>query len=214
MLTVAEAYALAEAVGPRYRALVLLACFCGLRWGELAALRRCDIDTDAGTVRVTRQLTEVPGHPLHFGPPKSDAGRRVVMMPPVILPEITAHLADIAASAPEAIVFTSPAGKLLRHSNFRRGFWLPALAATGLTGVHFHDLRHAGNVLIANAGADPRELMERMGHSTSRAALIYLHSTSTRQRELAETVASRVRSELARSASCGTGVARPPAQPE
>jgi len=69
-------------------------------------------------------------------------------------------------------------------------------------------------VLIANAGAEPRELMERMGHSTSRAALVYLHSTSARQRELAETVASRVRSELARSASCGTGVARPPARPE
>ena len=45
-----------------------------------------------------------------------------------------------------------------------------------------HDLRHAGNVLIANAGADPRELMERRGHSTSRAALVYLHSTSARQR--------------------------------
>jgi integrase len=214
VLTVAEVYALADAIGPRYRALVLLACFCGLRWGELAALRRCDIETDAGTVRVTRQLTEVPGHPLHFGPPKSDAGRRVVMMPPVILPEITAHLADHADPDPEAVIFTSPSGGLLRHSNFYRRVWLPALTATTLPGVHLHDLRHAGNVLIANAGADPRELMERMGHSTSRAALIYLHSTSARQRELAETVASRVRSELARSASCGTGVARPPARPE
>jgi hypothetical protein len=112
------------------------------------------------------------------------------------------------------VIFTSPSGGLLRHSNFYRRVWLPALTATTLPGVHIHDLRHAGNVLIANAGADPRELMERMGHSTSRAALIYLHSTSARQRELAETVASRVRSELARSASCGTGAARPPARPE
>ncbi len=48
-----------------------------------------------------------------------------------------------------------------------------AFKAAGLTGIHFHDLRHAGNLLIANAGANLRELMERMGHSTSRAALIY-----------------------------------------
>ena len=65
MLTVAEVYALAEAVGPRYRALVLLACFCGLRRGELAALRRCDIDTDASTVRVTsRTRTRLRAEPL------------------------------------------------------------------------------------------------------------------------------------------------------
>ena len=69
MLAVAQVYALANAAGPRYRALVLLACFCGLRWGELAALRRCDIDTEAGTVRVVRQLSEVNGQPPILGRP-------------------------------------------------------------------------------------------------------------------------------------------------
>jgi integrase len=69
------------------------------------------------------------------------------------------------------------------------------IAATGLD-VHLHDLRHTGNQLTADAGANLRELMERMGHSSSRAALIYLHSTSDRQRQLAETVAARVQSEL------------------
>ena len=39
--------------------------------------------------------------------------------------------------------------------------------------------------------------MERMGHSTSRAALIYLHSTSARQHHLADAVTARARSELA-----------------
>ena len=209
VLTVAQVYALADAVGTRYRALVLLACFCGLRWGELAALRRSDIDINSGTVRVVRQLTEAPGQPLHFGPPKSDAGRRVVVIPPIILPDVTVHLADHTASGPDVIVFTSPGGKLLRNGNFRRDTWLPALAVTGLTGIHFHDLRHAGNQLIANAGANLRELMERMGHSTSRAALVYLHSTNDRQRELAKAVAIRTESELGQSDSRGTGVARP-----
>ncbi len=48
-----------------------------------------------------------------------------------------------------------------------------------------------------------------MGHSTSRAALVYLHSTDGRQRELAEAVAARARSELGQSESRGTHVARP-----
>lgn len=83
---------------------------------------------------------------------------------------------------------------------------------TGLD-VHLHDLRHTGNQLTADAGASLRELMERMGHSSSRAALIYLHSTSDRQRQLAETVALRVQSELSNpgqdsNEACGTCVAR------
>jgi integrase len=96
---------------------------------------------------------------------------------------------------PDALVFTSPEGKPLRHSNFRRRVWLPALTATGLD-IHLHDLRHTGNNLIAQAGVNLRELMERMGHSSSRAALIYLHSTSDRQHRLADAVAVRVQSEL------------------
>jgi integrase len=208
VLTVAEVYALAEAVGSRYRALVLLACFCGPRWGELAALRRCDIDTNTGFVRVTHQLTETPGQPLRFGPPKTDASRRVVVIPPLILAEVTAHLDADPATDPAALVFASPGGRPMRRNNFRGRVWLPALTATGLIGVHFHDLRHAGNQMVAHAGANLRELMERMGHSSTRAALIYLHSTDARQRELAETVASRAHAELTAGAR-GTSVARP-----
>jgi hypothetical protein len=47
----------------------------------------------------------------------------------------------------------------------------------------------------SEAGANPRELMERLGHSTSRAALIYLHSTTERQHQFADAVAARVRLE-------------------
>ena len=74
--------------------------------------------------------------------------------------------------------------------------WLPAVGKAGQTGVHFHDLRHAGNHYTASAGANLRELMERMGHSTSRAAMIYLHSTDPRQRTLADAVDKAARDEL------------------
>ena len=87
------------------------------------------------------------------------------------------------------------AGMPLRHTNFRRRVWLPALVISGID-IHFHDLRHTGNALVAEAGANLRELMECMGHSTSLAALIYLYSTSDRQHQLADAVAARVQLEL------------------
>ena len=64
--------------------------------------------------------------------------------------------------------------------------------------VHFHDLRHTGNTLTAHAGANLRELMARMGHSSTRASMIYLHSTYERQREIAHTVGTLAAGELDR----------------
>ena len=127
VLTISQVYALADAVGQRYRALVLLATFSSLRWGELGALRRCDIDLEARTVRVARQLAQVRGGGFTFGPPKSRAGMRVVPIPEVIIPAIQWHLSCFALPGDEGLVFTSPAGRPLHHTNFRRRYWLPAL---------------------------------------------------------------------------------------
>jgi integrase len=65
--------------------------------------------------------------------------------------------------------------------------------------MHFHDLRHTGNSLTANAGANLQELMTRMGHTSPRAALIYLHSTDQRQRDIAEALGRLVRADLAKA---------------
>ena len=197
-LTIAQVYALADATEQRYRALVLLAMFSSLRWGELGGLRRCDIDLAAHTVRVTRQLNEVSGGGFEFGPPKSRAGKRSVPIPEVIISIIRWHLACFAEPGDEGLVFTSPAGKPLRHSNFRRRVWLPALRAAELPAIHFHDLRHTGNTLAANAGASLRELMERMGHDSERAAMIYLHSSDERQHQIADTLSKLATEELKR----------------
>jgi integrase len=70
----------------------------------------------------------------------------------------------------------------VRHGDFRERVWLAALRAAGLPMIHFHDLRHTGNMLAAGTGAGLREMMERMGHSTTRAALTYLHPSDERQR--------------------------------
>jgi integrase len=198
LLTVGQVYALAEACGSRYYTLVLLACFCGLRWGELVALRRRDVDMATATVRITRQLTEVNGRPPLFAPPKTAAGRRVVIIPAPILRAVEDHLEAHAQPGVDGLLFTSPEGQLLRNSAFRNRVWIPAVTATDLKGVHFHDLRHAGNNLVAEAGASLRELMDRMGHASSRAALIYLHSSPDRQRALADAIAARTLNDLGR----------------
>jgi integrase len=210
VLTIHQVYALADAIGPRYRALVLLATFASLRWAEFAALRPQDIDLTACTVRVTRQIDYPPGGGHTFGPPKSRAGRRAVAFPDLIVPDLRAYLDEFGQAA--ALLFTSPNGQPLRHSNFYRRAWKPALATTGLTGTHLHDLRHTGNQFTADAGANPRELMARLGHDSARAALIYLHSSAERQRDLANRVGKNAKAALRKNAAkpkrSGTRVAR------
>jgi integrase len=209
VLTVHQVYALAEAIGPRYRTLILLATFASLRWAELAALIPQDIDLAACTVRVTRQINYPPGGGHTFGPPKSRAGRRVVSFPDLIVPDLREHLDGLGQDA--ALLFTSPDGQPLRHSNFYRRAWTAALTDTGLAGTHLHDLRHTGNQFTADAGANPRELMARMGHDSPRAALIYLHSSTERQRDLANKVGKNAKAALSKTGKpkrSGTRVAR------
>jgi len=211
-LTVRQVFDLADAIDPRYRALILLAVFASLRWGELAALRRTDIDLDAGIVRIARSLNELPGGGHRFGPPKTDAGRRVVAFPAAIISDLTWHLTRFTAPDDDALVFTSPTGRPLRRGNFRRRVWTKAAEAARIPEAHFHDLRHTGNNLTAQAGANLRELMERMGHSSTRAALIYLHATAERQRALADRLSALIESTKAQQApdqdSSGTDMAR------
>jgi len=64
-------------------------------------------------------------------------------------------------------------------------------------GFHFHDLRHAGNHLAALSGESTREPMQRMGHATMRAALVYQHATDGRAREIADRLDALVAAEIA-----------------
>jgi integrase len=198
VLTVSQVFALADEVGQRYQGLVLLAMFASFRWAELAGLRRADIDVTAGTVRVARQLAEVRGGGFAFVPPKSAAGTRVVPIPEVILPVMQWHLKCFVGPGDDSLVFTSPAGGPLRHTNFRQRVWVPALTQAGLQGTHFHDLRHTGNTLAAATGATLRELMDRMGHDSERAAMGYLHGSDARQKQIADSLSQLARQELKR----------------
>lgn len=181
-----DVLALAQHVCFRYRALVLTATMTGLRLGELLALRRRNVDLLHGAVTVTEQLHELADGRQVLGSPKSDAGRRTVALPPQIVRELESHIAQFSQPGPDGLVFTAPEGGAIRRGNFRKRVWLPALSATGLEHLRFHDLRHTGNTLAAATGASTRELMARMGHASPRAALIYQHATAERDKVIAD----------------------------
>src|SRR5215210_653618 len=80
-----ELEVMVEAMPTRYRPMVLLAAWCGLRFGELAELRRGDVDVEAGVLRVQRGVARAGGQ-VYIGDPKSQAGRRTVSVPPHLTP--------------------------------------------------------------------------------------------------------------------------------
>jgi integrase len=161
---------LAGVIHPRYRALVLVGAYGGLRIGELAGLRRGRVDLPRGEVDVDQVLVEVAGR-LHAGPPKTRAGRRRVGLPRPVADELAAHLAAWTAPGPEALVFTAPEGGPLRVNAFRARVWRPAVAAAGLDGLRIHDLRHTAVSLWVAAGADPKTVATRAGHTSVRTVL-------------------------------------------
>jgi integrase len=193
-LTVAQVFALAEAMPhPRYRVLVLVTAFCSLRWGEVTALRRGDVAEDSSWIRVSIAHTEVPGRGIVVGPPKSRAGVRTVVVPEAIRADLVEHLRERVDRTPSALLFTGDQGRAIRRSNFaQRVKWTELVDRLGMKGVHFHDLRHAGNIWAAQTKVSTRDLMARMGHDDMRAALIYQRATQ----EAADRIA-RGLSELA-----------------
>jgi integrase len=192
--TVQQVYALAELMPARFRVLVLAAAMTGLRWGELITLRRRDFDLSTGTVAVHRRIAQLRQGEMQVGPTKSAAGVRTVALPAVLVPELQSHISKFAEERIDGLVFTGSRKSALRRGNFHRETkWTKTVINAGLpAGFHFHDLRHTGNQLAASAGASTRELMHRMGHGSMRAALIYQHATSDRDRGTADRMSALV----------------------
>jgi integrase len=153
-------------------------------------LTRRRVDLLHGTLTVVEQLFEADAV-VHLGPPKTGAGRRVVHLPPHLLPELEAHLDQWVGVAPDSWLFCGPKGAPLARSNFTH-HWSAARREAGVSDVHVHDLRHRGGTLAAATGATTKELMARMGHSSPRAALIYQHAAADRDQAIAEALSALV----------------------
>ncbi len=164
-LTPEEVSGLAEAIEPRYRAMVLFDAYCGLRLGELAGLRRSRIDLLRRQVHVAEIAVEVKGQ-LIFGPPKTRAGQRKVPLPRFVADELAVHLATYGSADPGSLVFVGADGGALRANGWRARHWRPAIRKAGLEPLRPHDLRHTAVSLWVGAGASPKQIASWAGHTS------------------------------------------------
>ncbi len=178
-----EIAALVDAMPPKYRAMTLLAAWCGLRFGELTELRRQDVDLKNGMLHVRRGVVRVHGEAV-VGTPKSAAGIRDVAVPPHLLPGVEQHLAEHAQPGRDGLLFPALQGGHLSPTALYTVFH-PARETAGRPDLRWHDLRHTGAVLAASTGATLAELMGRLGHSTPQAALRYQHAAEGRDAQIA-----------------------------
>lgn len=206
--TLSEVAVIVAAMPERRRLMVLLAAWCSLRFGELAELRRGDIDVKNGRVHVRRGVVRVKGFDeagnsvmvRKVKSPKSDAGERDVPIPPHILSDVRDHL-NSYVSGRDGLLFPGKDGEHLSSSAFygrestlgpdgsvrRKGHgWFEARRVAGRPDLRFHDLRHTGLTNAAVAGATIAELMSMAGHSTAGAALRYQHAAQDRMDDLAQ----------------------------
>ena len=186
--SVYEVQAIAWEMPRQYRAMVLLAAWCALRFGELTELRRRDIvlsATDAdpeGVVRIERGVVRTDDG-FKITTPKSDAGTRDVSVPPHLVPVLRSHL-DQFAPGPTDLLFPADHGGHLAPATLYRRFYT-ARERVGRPDLRWHDLRHTGADLAAVTGATLADLMGRLGHSTPQAAMRYQHASQARDKQLA-----------------------------
>lgn len=182
--SLSELASLVTATQDNLKAAILLAAWCALRFGEVFELRRSDVDLEAGAIHIRRAVVRIDRLEV-VGRPKSEAGVRTVAIPPHIQPALEHHLDCHVGKGRNALLFTTVADQYWTHGNFYKAAWIPARIAAGRPDLRFHDLRHTSAVLAARTGATLAELMARLGHSTSSAAMRYQHAAAGRDSEIA-----------------------------
>lgn len=175
-LTRDEVDRLADAMDPQYRVVVLLGAMCGLRWGEIAGLRRSRIDVLRSRLTVDQTAVEAPGHKVSFGDPKTRGSRRTIPVARSIMAQIEQHMNTYVGAEPDALLVTAPEGGACYRGTFRRNAWVPAATTAGLQGLRVHDLRHTFVSLLIAAGADIKQVSTWAGHSSVVVTLdVYAH---------------------------------------
>jgi len=168
VLAPSQILGLADTIDQRYRALILLAAYSGMRWGELVGLGRARIDLEAKMVEVREIVVELSGRLLPPSLPKTKAGRRRIPIPPAVAEEIENHLSRFAQNS--ELVFQAPEGGPLRK-NFATRFWLPATTKAGVCPFRFHDLRHTAISYWIKCGASPKQIAKWAGHTSTSVVL-------------------------------------------
>ncbi|GAA6527355.1 site-specific integrase [Intrasporangium sp. DVR] len=141
---------------------IAVLAFCGLRFGELAALRVRRVNVLRRRLVVAESVTEVGGR-LVWSLPKTNR-TRTVPFPPSLTPQIEALC---QGKGPDDLLFTAPEGGTLRLGNWRRRAFDPACQAAGLVDVTPHDLRHTAASLAIASGANVKAVQQMLGHASA-----------------------------------------------
>jgi integrase len=159
-----------------------LAITCGLRLGELLALRWSEIDLERGTLRVVATLEQWQDGIAVIAEPKTHRSRRQVLLGAAIVDALRRHR---GAHPGIGFVFTRSDGRPLSRSMVDNA-WTQLNVSAGVPQVRFHDLRHTAATLLLGRGVHPKIVSEMLGHSTVAITLdLYSHVTPTMQREAA-----------------------------
>lgn len=182
ILDVDDIAELANVIRPeRLKCLVLISAWCGLRWGEVIELQRRDVSADASVITASRGATHRKG--CIVSTPKSGKGRTVVV-PPHIRAELVDHLEHHVTKQADAQLFPAAKGGCHLNDKVFREYLATALTAIDREGVRVHDLRHFAGTQAARVG-NLVETMERLGHSTPKASLLYQKVVNGRDAEVA-----------------------------
>lgn len=177
-LTYDEAADLVAHTAEHYKPLVTFLLGTGLRWSEATALQARHVDLEHGTVRVQRAWKRVPGG-WELGPPKSAKANRTVN---AAVPALVA-VAQLLGK-PNDLVFTTPAGNVIRHANFYNRIWQPACIKAGLAtegskpwdGPSPHDLRHTHASWLLSDGIPIEAVQDQLGHESAETTRkVYAH---------------------------------------
>jgi integrase len=180
----------------RFYALWLLAATTGLRRGELAGLRRGDVDLHHGVVSPTVTRVVVDGR-VQESETKTAAGERVIALDPATLEALSSYITDWEEARrllgqPTQLLFVWPDGRPL-HPDTITALFHKHCQAAGLPKIRLHDVRHSYATAALKNGVPAKVISERLGHANAAFTLqTYTHVTPGMDRAAAESVAALI----------------------
>jgi integrase len=164
--------------------LASLALATGMRRNEMLALRWCDVDLDAGRLRVELSLEETTAHGIRAKAPKTRNGRRTISLPAHIVAELRGHWRQqqehrlalgMGKAPPDSPVLATLEGRR-QSPNAVTKAWPRIVAAVGMRGITLHSLRHTHASMLIASGMDILTISRRLGHGSPTITLrVYGH---------------------------------------
>lgn len=184
-----------DSAEPPFRAFVKLCAFAGLRLGETAALKVGDIDFDACTLSVVRQVQRSNDQTVEIRAPKHGS-ERVVYLAESLGRDLRAHIDGLSGSGPDRWLFKGE-GECPLHQNSVGYWWRKVRSAAGCDQVRLHDLRHFYASGLIAAGCDVVTVQRALGHSSANITLsTYAHLWPTAEDRTRSAAAGLLRDAL------------------